>query len=107
MIILHSEKSSNWYCMGCESKHSFFQVALFGGGRLVTMTMDGKPVVPAEVNKDRVNLSWLDATWEEWKDLKDSEELKELMTIANKKAEQSEEHRAKGIGKGKGGKGTQ
>ena len=71
------------------------------------MTMAGKPVVSAEVKKDRIDLSWLDATWEEWKDLKDSAELKELMAIANKKVEQAEQHRTKGIGKGKGGKGTQ
>ena len=73
------------------------------GDGLVTKTVAGKPVV-SEINNDRVHLTWLDATWQEWKDLENSEELKPPMTIASKKVEQAADHRLKGMGKGKGGK---
>ena len=74
------------------------------GDGLVTMTVADEPVVSAEIKNDRVHLTWLDATWQEWKDLQNSEELQKLMVNASKKVEHAADHQLKGMGKGKGGK---
>ena len=67
----------------------------------LTMTIEKKPILAATTCSDQVRLDWLDQTWQEWKELQDSNELKLLIDRANETLKTAASKRTKGEGKGK------
>ena len=69
------------------------------------MTVGGITVASATVHNDNIKVQWHEPAWEKWEDLQRSPEMAQLADDARKKLPESAARKAKGMGKGKPGKG--
>ena len=67
--------------------------------------MGGSAVASAAAHEDKMKIQWLEPAWENWEELQQSLELRKLKDEADEKLAGAAARRAKGMGKGKAGKG--
>ena len=65
-----------------------------------TMTVGGKDVLTVDIIGGRLKMTWTDSTWEAWKELQDSNEMKEMINNGNKRFAASSGKEEDAIGKG-------
>jgi hypothetical protein len=66
----------------------------------MTLKIRRVPVLVVTIKDGKINLDWLDGTWETWKELVESPELRELIETAEGKLSKSAAAQNKGKGKG-------
>ena len=67
------------------------------------MTVNGRPIVAASVEKSTLKVEWVDSEWKGWDELQNSSELANLMKIANERLASAASMQTKGKGKGPAG----
>lgn len=68
---------------------------------MMKLSVAGKPMIKVSAQEGRMDLKWLEAEWQEWKDVVETAEFTEIVKKGDAALKVAKELRASSKGKGK------